>query len=126
MAWQARGLVRKGGCAAAAPQGQARPDSCSNLGSKFWGKNSVCAGSQLGQQAARTHNRATVCLHEAHLAALREFWTGWLWLATETPFLHDRKTSSLGWSHADLAGTGARERKGGVLGSTARCTAACL
>ena len=29
--------------------------------------------------AARTHNnRATVCLHEARIVALREFWTDWL------------------------------------------------
>ena len=37
--------------------------------------------------AARTRNRATVvlCIHEAHSAALREFWTEWL--PTETQFL---------------------------------------
>ena len=35
--------------------------------------------------AARTHNCAAVCLHAAHIAALREFWTDWL--PTETPFL---------------------------------------
>ena len=34
--------------------------------------------------AARTHNRAAVCLNEAHSKALREFWTDWL--PTETPF----------------------------------------
>ena len=28
--------------------------------------------------AARTHNRAAVCLHAAHIAALWEFWTNWL------------------------------------------------
>jgi hypothetical protein len=28
--------------------------------------------------AARTHNRAAVCLHAAHNAALREFWPDWL------------------------------------------------
>ena len=33
--------------------------------------------------AARTHSRAAVCLHAAHIAALRELWTEWL--PTETP-----------------------------------------
>ena len=28
--------------------------------------------------AARTHNRAAVCLHAAHIAALWAFWTDWL------------------------------------------------
>ena len=28
--------------------------------------------------AARTRNRAAVCLHADHIAALREFWTVWL------------------------------------------------
>ena len=27
--------------------------------------------------AARTHNRAAVCLHAAQMTALRKFWTDW-------------------------------------------------
>ena len=34
--------------------------------------------------AVRSHNCAVVCLHAAHIAALRAFWTDWL--PTETPF----------------------------------------
>ena len=46
-------------------------------------------GRQSGQHTvfggAYSHNRATVCTHVAHIAALRAFWTDWL--PKETPFL---------------------------------------
>ena len=41
--------------------------------------------------AVYTRNRAAVSLHAAHTAGVREFWPDWL--PTETPFLHDPKTS---------------------------------
>ena len=59
--------------------GRVRPTG-SDLGSTFCGKNSVSVGSQSGQHAVFSgaySYRAAVCLHAAHIAALREFWTDW-------------------------------------------------
>ena len=47
----------------------------------FCGKNcvsGVASRTIMLYLAARTHDHAVVCLHEAHIAALREFWTDWL------------------------------------------------
>ena len=49
----------------------------------FWALSMFCVKHAV--LAASTHKRAAVCLHAAHIAALREFWTDWL--PTETPFL---------------------------------------
>ena len=51
------------------------------LGSTFWLKNMfpwVASRAHLMYLAARTHNRAAVCLPSAHIATWREFWIDWL------------------------------------------------
>ena len=63
--------------------------------------------------AARTHSRATVCLHAARacIVATREFWTDWL--STETPCLYIPQ-NVLG-AQACLLGVAGRARGRGAL-----------
>ena len=55
---------------------------------RAWG-SSFCVASRANMLylAARTLNRATVCLHAAHIAAKCGVRTDCSWLPTETPFL---------------------------------------
>ena len=59
----------------------ARPGEPDGTATCAAGLEMLCEGTsraRLPYLAARTHNRAAVCLREAHIAALREFWTDWL------------------------------------------------
>ena len=46
------------------------------------GTTRVASRANVLYLAARTHNCAVACLHEAHIACLREFWTEVSWLYT--------------------------------------------
>ena len=61
----------------------------------------VASRASMLHLAARTHDRAAVCLHAAHIAALRAFWTDWLpWHVKRV--LHDHIFLVLG-SQVDTA-----------------------